>query len=133
MKHVCLVFHEPLIRNLVHAILARTDFTVNDIPACVESEVPHECNLRCCADHPEPDLLVMEVITPRRCSGVDAAHQALRRWPGVKVLLTSASSMDVWPTVDAQLFSALPSGSCAFLSKPFTRSRLLSAVPARRY
>lgn len=119
---------EPLVRNVVHAILTRRGFLVNEVSVCVKPEVAGKCDLECCADLGNIDLMIVEVLVPRCCSGIEAARKVLRRWPGVRILLTSASPAEIWPADDANLFSNLPKSSCRFLPKPFTAFQLQSAI-----
>ncbi len=124
-----LLIEEPVIRRVFHTIL-RSDDAVEllDVPPCVHPENASACGLECCSNQPGPNLLIAEVITPRGCSGIEAAYKFLNRWPNTKILLISASPRDMWPGDAATRFGELPSQSCAFLAKPFTRSTLLSAI-----
>ncbi len=97
----------------------------------------------CKSDHttdvaPVPDVLVAEVILPRSYNGVCAAQKALHLWPGVKVLLISASPVEAWPDSAANLFMQLPIGTFAFLPKPFSVQKFGDALdallaPAKKY
>jgi len=122
------IVNEPLIRKLVVSILAGKGFNVKEIPACFRPEMLDDCSLECCSDLAAPHVLLAEVIPSRGPSAMDMAHKALRRWPGVKVLLTSATPNASWPANTARMFASFPSGSCAFLPKPFSASQLRSAV-----
>jgi len=82
------------------------------------------------ADSRQPDLMILDVLVDRACTGVEAAHNALQRFPGVKILLTSAIPPQVWPDSVRLLFETLPEHSCTFLSKPFTAQQLNAAVAA---
>ena len=86
---------------------------------------------RCaCPRRDPPDLFVFDVVVPWDCSGVELAHKALRRWPGVKILLTSATPYEFWSDRVRSLFGSLPEGACAFLPKPFTAKQLAAVVDA---
>jgi hypothetical protein len=74
--------------------------------------------------------MIFDVLIDRDCTGVEAAHKALERFPGVKILLTSATPREVWPDSARLLFGTLPGHSCAFLSKPFTVQQLRAALAA---
>jgi len=110
----------------MRAILARNGFDVSIAPPCVKPDAATDCDLRCCSDR--PDLLVLAVLVPRCCSGVEAAQNALRRWPDVRILLTSASPESMWPEKQVGLLGSIPKDAYAFLAKPFTARQLTAAV-----
>ncbi len=131
---------EPAVHNVVIAMLARCGFVVNELPVCVKPQSPEECDSECCSNAAAPQLIVLEVITHRACNGVETAWKLLRRWPAVKILLTSASPVEMWPDGAGDLAAQLPRESVAFLPKPFsfgqfetTVKRLVphSAVPSQ--
>ncbi len=123
-----LLIEEPVIRRVFHTMLQSEGFQLLDVPPCVRPDDSAACGLECCANQPKPNLLIAEVIIPRGCSGIEAAHKFLRRCPDVKILLISASPRDMWPGDAAARFGELPSDSCSFLAKPFARSTLLDAI-----
>jgi DNA-binding NtrC family response regulator len=127
-KRVITVVDEPRVRKFLEAVFHREGFLVSPAAPCVDPICPEDCNLNCCTPEDTPDLAVFEVIVPRSCCGIEAAHKALQRWPGVKILLTSASSSDAWPGDAASLLNALPADACAFLKKPFTLGQLRESV-----
>jgi DNA-binding NtrC family response regulator len=128
MKSVFILAEDPLIRNVVSAMFVQNGFAVNEAPQCVCPGSASDCDLLCCSTATRPDLVMLEVIVHRACSGVESAQKILRRWPGVRVLLTSASSSDMWPGNAATLFNELPGELCAFLAKPFTIGQLKEKV-----
>ncbi len=119
---------EPLVRDVFTTILQHRGFKVFHAGPCCKPDTVSQCGLQCFGNGQKPDLVVIAVISPRDCTGVEAAHMALRRWSDVKILLTSASPKEVWPRSVADDFDTLPTDSCAFLAKPFTMSQLLAAV-----
>jgi DNA-binding NtrC family response regulator len=128
MKRVVISSLEPSIEELIRQILESSNFLVQGAGSCVKPHDPAECMLDCCNGLIPPDLLVLDVIVDRACSGVEAAEKALRRWPGVKILLVSATPSDVWPPAAQQILPALPKQSYSFLFKPFTPQQLLRSV-----
>ena len=119
-----------MIGTLIHAMLRDRDFDIQDISACVRPNETDDCKLECYSTQEPPDLVILDVIVDRDCSGVDAAHKALERFPGVKILLTSATPPLVWPDSARLRFNALPQNCCAFVLKPFTPQQLHETVTA---
>ena len=128
MKRASLLIDEPYVLNVVRSMLEHHGFAVEGFAACLQPGLPHECELGCRTEHAAPDLIVVEILLPRCCTGVDAARKALRQWPGVKVLLTSASPREMWPEDAVNAFASLPAMSCGFLAKPFTTQQLYAAI-----
>ena len=89
-----------------------------------------DCNLKCYLGQDRLDLMVFDVLVDRACTGVEAAQKALQQFPGVKILLTSATAPHVWSDSARLLLDTLPKSSCAFLPKPFTTQQLRTAVTA---
>ncbi len=116
-----------MVRQVVHSILLRKGFIVYDVALCVRPESADCCEVEC-AGRSSPDLMVIEVLVPRSCTGIQVARKALRRWPNVKVLLTSASPRELWPSDSAHELAGLLGKSCAFLPKPFTSFQLEDAI-----
>jgi hypothetical protein len=67
------------------------------------------------------DLLVTDLMMPRGISGLELAEQARRRWPRMKVLLTSGYSEEVIGPIDR--IAPYP-----FLAKPYRRRDLAHKV-----
>jgi len=130
LKRIILSIQEPIISTVVHSMLRDRDFDIQDIGACVRPNEADDCKLECFSNEERPDLLILDVVIDRDCTGVEAAHKALQRFPGVKILLTSATPPLVWPDSARVLFDALPAHGWAFLSKPFTAQQLHAAVTA---
>jgi DNA-binding response OmpR family regulator len=128
MRRITVLADEPRILKFLTLALQAEGFLVHSAAPCIQPECPEDCALSCCDGGNVPDLAIFEVILARTCCGIEAAHKALRRWPHVKILLTSASSRDSWPAGAAALFDTLPDESCAFLPKPFTMPMLRAAV-----
>jgi hypothetical protein len=89
---------------------------------------PESCDLACGAHHESPRVVIIEVVIPRSCSGIEAARKALLRWPGVKILLTSATPASYWPPEAQAIFAELPRSSYCFLPKPFTVRQVEAAL-----
>jgi CheY-like chemotaxis protein len=128
MTRIVLIEDEPLVRNVFLAALRLFGFEVQVSGACVQPKDVDACELECCAGDGTPDLAVIAVIAPRLCSGLEAAQKALALWPAVKILLTSASPMQLWPESAQRLLHNLPRDSYLFLPKPFTVSQLSTTV-----
>jgi hypothetical protein len=128
MKSVSVLADEPLVRSLLHRMLERKGFTLRDYADCTRPQNPGDCELACCPDDIPPDLLVVEIVVPRNCSGVEIAGKSLIRWPGLKILLTSGTPVSFWPPAAKEAFSLLPEASCRFLAKPFTAGQFDAAL-----
>ena len=97
--------------------------------ACIEPEIPDECDLTCCGESgAAPDVAMLAVLGPRHCTGVTAALKARVKWPGARILLISASPMEIWPAAERERLSQLPESSYGFLQKPFALGDLRDAV-----
>lgn len=127
-KQITVVVDEPQVRALILRLLHRELALIHEAGPCERPECPEQCDLRCCSDDSIPDLVVLEVIVPRSCSGVEAGSKALKRWPKVKLLFISASPPDMWPEQAAELLNSLPSKSYMLLPKPFTAQQFHRAV-----
>ena len=128
MKRIALIVEDPLVRRVIAQILGRGGFGVHEVGPCLRPECPQQCSLECCAPGCRPDLLVLEVIAPRSCSGIDGAQKALLAWPDVKILLITASPREAWPGDASEIFATLPGRSCTLLPKPFTAQALRNVV-----
>jgi CheY-like chemotaxis protein len=127
---IAVVADEPIVRELLQAIFLSRGFQVSPCGPCVQPEVASECVLECLSNDVTPDLIVLEVLVPRSCSGIEAAHKALRLWPQVKILLISASLRQHLGQDAVELLCKLPSESYIFLAKPFTAPQVNTAVDA---
>ena len=130
MRRIVISIQEPTVRNPVRSILKRTGAVVHEIAPCVKPDSAGDCELECYPDQGSPDVMIFDVLVERACSGVEAAQKALQRFPGLKILLISATPPEIWPVSVRSLFGNLPTDSCAFLPKPFTANQLNVAVDA---
>lgn len=105
---VLLVEDEPLVRNLVRAVLEGNGYEV------IEAAGAHAA-LELAHAHPGPiDLLLTDVLMPRM-PGTELAPLLLARRPGTRVLYMSASLAE-------------GAGADPLLVKPFTLEELERAV-----
>ena len=65
------------------------------------------------------DLLFTDIVLPGRMTGRELAREARRRWPGIKILLTSGYADPAGPSADAV------DEKTALLSKPYRRRELI--------
>jgi DNA-binding NtrC family response regulator len=128
---ISLVVETPAVLDVLRMGLARNGYTAQEWSPCLRAEVPGDCS-QCFPQDARPDLMVIEVLLPRCCSGIQVAEKALQRWPEVKILLTSATPVSGWPFPVQRAFRALPEGSVAFLAKPFITSQFFEAIDALR-
>jgi two-component system cell cycle sensor histidine kinase/response regulator CckA len=106
---------EPVVRQLVLAILAQQGYTV------LEADTPEEA-LRLCKEYAGSiQLLVTDVVMPGM-SGRQVAEAALTCRPTLKVLYMSGY------TGDATAHLAVLDSGAAFLQKPFSSESLLQKV-----
>lgn len=77
--------------------------------------------------HDGISLLVADMLLGP-ASGVQTALEAVALQPSLKVLFTSGTPMEFWTGEDLAAVRALPSGSFAFLMKPFQAGELLTTV-----
>ena len=130
LKRITLSIQERMVRDVIHSMLRAHDFDVQDIAPCVQPNETADCMLECYPDQERPDLMILDVMVDRACTGVEVAQKALQQFPSVKILLTSATPPLVWPDSARLLFDTLRGNSCAFLSKPFTAQQLHTAIAA---
>jgi DNA-binding NtrC family response regulator len=123
---VFIVLEEPIVRSFVYDVLTAEGFHVNDFSGHIESDGA-DCYLKQYSDR-TPDLAVIDVILRGAYSGIDVSQKALRRWPRVRILLTSGSTSDTWPLSVATRFTELPRSAFAFLPMPFSASQLRAAA-----
>ncbi len=129
-RNVLMLVDDPIVRRFLTVVMERHGCRVVAFGPCVEPRVAGGCELACCADGVTPDVVVLEIIAPRLCSGTEAAHKALRRWPGIKLLLTSTTARSDWDTDVIQQFDSLPPDAYVFLPKPFAAPELQAALRA---
>lgn len=106
-------------RRVFAEILRRGGYEV------VEAATPEEA-LRRGAD-PGIRLLVTGIVL-RSGSGMSVATALLKQQPRLKVILTSASSVDWWPEPDRDALRELPAQSYIFLPKPGCVLKMLVAA-----
>jgi CheY-like chemotaxis protein len=112
---ILLVDDEPEVRTMTGRVLANAGYTVisaGDAAEALEVLVSGDAAI---------DLLVTDVVMPGR-SGVDLAHDATTRHPGLPVLLLSGF---VGESAHAGITADLP---FPLLAKPTPRAALLDAV-----
>jgi CheY-like chemotaxis protein len=69
------------------------------------------------------DLIFTDIMMPGDLNGADLAREVLRRWPKIKLLVTSAETPKAREALN--LPAAIP-----FLAKPYSSADLLSAIEA---
>jgi len=113
--HLFVVDDNPEVRALTARLLERAGFQVQTAGS------GHEA-LRMLERSPKPiDLLLADVMMPGM-SGSELAQEARRRYPGIRVLLTSGY------TEAAAVQQGLWTGEVQFLSKPYTPAELTAKV-----
>jgi DNA-binding response OmpR family regulator len=118
LKRALLLVDEECVRSVVRNSCERIGFEVSEARGCTVT-AHSECDLGCCWIEGGPDLVIIEVILHRPCSGMDAAQKILQRWTEAKILLISASPVVLWPEIAIRKMDALPASRVGFLPKPF--------------
>ena len=95
--------------------------------ATLAAESPEEA-VRLCDQHGSEIALVISDVFLSGSTGMEIAATAILANPGVKVLLTSGSSMEFWRESDLRKLSVLPEGSVVFLPKPFCCNAMIACV-----
>ncbi len=119
MVRIGIVEGEPGVSRVLRLLCENEGLQVFDAGPCILPEFPGNCDSACFPSNTTPDIILVSIVVPRACSGLDIGRKALRRWPDVKLLLTSGSPIDAWGPDAARLFRALPLGRFVFLPKPF--------------
>lgn len=92
MRRVLLIEDEPAVSQVFTAVFRRLNFEILTAGVCVRLPNAAACGFECCVQWAKPDLAVIG-----SCSGLDSARKALALWPTLKLLLTSASPIGLWP------------------------------------
>lgn len=69
-----------------------------------------------------PEIVVQDLLLPGGMDGVETTRRVLQRWPGVKVIVLTAS------TDEARMMGALRAGAVGYVRKDAEPERLLEAV-----
>jgi two-component system cell cycle sensor histidine kinase/response regulator CckA len=117
-ERVLLVEDEPLVRDLVEAVLRRAGYALLVAPGPVEALALVEAARA--RGEPPVTLLISDVVMPK-LSGAALAARLREALPELKILLMSGYAEDL---VDRELGGA-PHG---FIAKPFTPEELLGKV-----
>ena len=116
-KTILLVEDEAIVRKLASRVLLNLGYSV------LTAEHPDEA-LALCADHDGSiDLLITDILMPGM-QGVELAERVALSRPGISVVYVSGYANDIVQ------HKGDPGFNWAFLQKPFTPSRLASAVRA---
>ncbi|MBY0510914.1 MAG: PAS domain S-box protein [Rhodospirillaceae bacterium] len=113
-EKVLLVEDDDLVRQSVESKLLRMGYAVT--PVCSAAEA-----IRMLEQNPYFDLVFTDVIMPGAMTGADLARDVMRRWPGIKVLMTSG-----YTEASALGKVKLPEG-VRLLSKPYSNADLSAA------
>jgi nitrogen-specific signal transduction histidine kinase len=111
-------------------LVVEDDASVRSVAASMLTQLGYQVTL--CEDGPSAlqrleagetfDLLFSDVVMPRGMSGFDLAAEAHKRWPGIKVLLTSGYSEEFFkPKLGARPDFPL-------ITKPYRKHALAGAV-----
>lgn len=112
---VLLVDDEFLVRMVAAEILEDAGLTVHEAASADEAMAQIKAN-------PDIGLLFSDVNMPGSMDGIELASEVAKRWPKVKILVTSGRSRI--PETD------LPDMG-SFLPKPYTATDLVRAVRAK--
>ncbi len=72
----------------------------------------------------QPEIIVQDLLMPGGIDGVETTRRVLRRQPGAKVIVLTAS------TDEARMMGALRAGACGYVRKDAEPETLLAAVRA---
>lgn len=111
---ILLVEDHPEVRRVTVARLAAIGYKVNDVASGAAAIAMLE-------NGPAPDLLFSDIVMPGGMSGYDLARIVGRRWPELKILLTSAHA-------DAALAGEEGLNHIRVLQKPYKLSTLAAAI-----
>lgn len=118
--HILVVDDEADIREIVRILLENKGYSVSCAASGSEA-------VSFIADHPETDLVVMDIMMPE-LSGVEACRQ-IREHSSAPILFLTAK------TLETDKAEAYDSGGDDYLAKPFSQAELLMKVDSllRRY
>jgi PAS domain S-box-containing protein len=111
---ILLVEDDDLVRESVESKLLRLGYTVT--PVCSAAEA-----IQMLERNPHFDLVFTDVIMPGAMTGADLTRDVMRRWPGIKVLMTSG-----YTEASALGKVKMPEG-VRLLSKPYSNADLANA------
>ncbi|MBI4891679.1 MAG: response regulator transcription factor [Acidobacteria bacterium] len=75
-------------------------------------------------DEWQPEIIVQDLLLPGGIDGVETTRRVLRRQPGARVIVLTAS------TDEARMMGALRAGACGYVRKDAEPETLLAAVRA---
>ena len=113
--HVLMVEDDEQVRLSVEAKLQRLGYTVTPVASAAEALSVLESN-------PAFDLLFTDVIMPGAMTGADLARDVSRRWPNIRLLMTSGY------TEVTVLGKVKMPENVRLLSKPYSNAELADAV-----
>jgi CheY-like chemotaxis protein len=111
---VLLVEDDDLVRESVESKLLRLGYTVTPVASAADA-------LKTLEKNPYFDLVFTDVIMPGAMTGADLTRDVLRRWPSIKVLMTSG-----YTEASALGKVNMPPG-VRLLSKPYSNADLAQA------
>ncbi|MHB1205370.1 MAG: response regulator, partial [Rhodospirillaceae bacterium] len=112
---ILLVEDDPLVQATVAAKLRRMGYEVTVAGTGMEA-------IDAVADNPRFDLVFSDVVMPGPMTGADLAREIPKRWPEIKILLTSGY------TAAASLGKIQIPPDIKLLSKPYSNTDLSAAV-----
>jgi PAS domain S-box-containing protein len=116
-ERVLMVEDDELVRQSVETKLLRLGYDVTSVTAAAEA-------LDVLESDPHFDLLFTDVIMPGAMTGADLARDVARRWPNIRLLMTSGYTE---ATVLGKV--KMPEG-VRLLSKPYSNVELADAISA---
>jgi signal transduction histidine kinase/CheY-like chemotaxis protein len=114
---VLVVEDEPVVRDLIHLILAGCGYRVylaGSGPEALETWAQHK---------DEIDLLLTDMVMPNNVSGVELAEKLLAQKPGLKIVFASGYTVD-----DVSTEFLHKHNHARFLQKPYNRADLARSV-----
>jgi CheY-like chemotaxis protein len=85
---------------------------------CAEVRNGHDALEYCRTHGDRVRALIADLVLPC-CSGTDVAQQIVAEFPAMPVLFVSGTPFEAWPESDCRKVCEMPSGTAAFLAKPF--------------
>jgi CheY-like chemotaxis protein len=96
---------------------------------CVEVQTEKEMLAACRRHGDRVRAIIADLVLPE-CRGTDVALAGFGQRPGLPVLFISGTPFESWPASDARKLCALPSGTTAFLGKPFHPHGMMEKLSA---
>jgi len=107
---IMVVDDEPMLRELGSAVLQEAGYLVVEAPNAIKALEVLEAGLRV-------DVLFTDVQMPGEMDGLELVQRVRRRWPAIKLLVTSGKAAPI----------ALPTDG-RFLAKPYLVADLLEQI-----